>query len=149
MVVASGKLAMRLRCSPGREWLRIEGPRFAAPDQNPICWVVVYVSNSYKDIANALADHSGPLFTLIENRFGVEVSEIQQTIRSRPVPESGAAALGIDPKAPVFEVERVFSSSDQKVIEISFSYYPTEDFSYSITLKRELSPALVTSPSSP
>jgi GntR family transcriptional regulator len=140
IVVATGKLAMRLSCSPGREWLRIEAARFAALDRDPICWVVVYVSNAYKDIAGSLSTHSGPLFNLIEERFQVEVSEIQQTIRARRIPERGAAALGIDVKASVFEIERVFRSSDRKVIEISFSYYPAEEFSYSVTLKRELRP---------
>ncbi|WP_337188108.1 GntR family transcriptional regulator [Phenylobacterium sp.] len=138
VIHATGKLAARLGCSPGREWLRMEGIRYGQPDDRPICWVVVYLASAYKELAENVTEIRGPLFTQIEERFGVAISEITQTIRVGALPKVAAPALGIAPDDAVFEMERSFTTSDRKLVEISFSYYPAETFSYSITLKREL-----------
>jgi len=47
LVRADDKLAHRLGCAAGEEWMRIEGLRYAPGQTAPICWTEVYINRDF------------------------------------------------------------------------------------------------------
>jgi hypothetical protein len=47
LVGSDAKLAKRLGCTEGGEWMRIEGLRYAPGQNAPICWTEVYIHPDY------------------------------------------------------------------------------------------------------
>ena len=138
IVRADAKLAARLDCSPGRRWLSVEGYRFECGGDPPICRVEVYVHPSYAGIRPLLGRHGGPIYSLIEAMYGDTIAEVLQTIRAGTVRSEHAAELGVLPGTACMEIERVYRTVRQKIVEISFSIHPVDRFSYSIVLRREI-----------
>ena len=136
-VTADSKLASRLDCSPGREWLLMEGLRYSADEQLPIGWTEVYVHAAYGRIRNLIGKRPGPVYSWIESEYDERVVEVRQTLRGVAVPEHLAGVLEAEVGSPALELERVYLSNRNKVIEIAFSIHPGERFNYSVTLRRE------------
>lgn len=136
-VTVDAKLATRLGCSPGREWLLLEGLRYLADDNVPIGWSEVYVHAAFGRIRNLVGKRPGPIYSWIEAEYGERVSEVRQTLRATAIPKHLADALQAEPGSPALELERVYISDRDKPIEIAFSIHPAERFSYSVTLRRQ------------
>ncbi len=137
MVTADGKLAARLNCSPGRRWLYVTGYRYVQADEPPICWVEVYIHASLARVGTLLKRNTGSVFGLIEKQSGERIEEVGQTLRAAVIPR--AVATGLDAKAgsAALEIERVYKSAKQRVLEVSFSLHPLDRFSYSMVIRRE------------
>ncbi len=135
-VKADGALAARLNCSPGRTWLHLQGLRHVGGEAKPMCWVEVFVHSSYGGIRKQVKKRTGPIYGLIEEMYGLRIEEVAQTMRAANIPESFCERLKVAPNAAALEIERVYKTSNQKVIEISFSYHPVDRFSYSLVLRR-------------
>lgn len=136
ILVADARLAERLEEPAGRRWLRIEGYRYGPDPQTPICWTEVFVHADYAGVGLLLGRRPGPIYGWIEEQYGERITEVEQSLRARPVAEQLAATLRIEPGSTVVEVRRTFRIASGKVAEISFNLYPAERFSFSMTLRR-------------
>ncbi|MES2986347.1 MAG: GntR family transcriptional regulator [Pseudomonadota bacterium] len=136
-VKADAKLASRLNCSPNREWLLLEGLRFGAEPDSPIGWTEVYVHASYGRIRNLVGKRAGPISSWIESEFDERVVEVRQTIRATVIPENLAEILDCQAGSAALEVERVYLTDRDKVIEVAFSIHPADRFAYFVTLRRK------------
>ena len=47
------------------------------------------------------------------------------------------ARLDVEPGSAALEIERVYKSAKDRVIEVAFNLHPAERFSYSISLRPE------------
>lgn len=137
MLTADARLAARLNCSPGRRWLYVTGYRYVHPDEPPICWVEVYIHASLARLATLLKRNTGSIFGLIEQQSGERIEEVGQTLRAAVVPKAAAAVLQAKPDSAALEIERVYKSARQRVLEVSFSLHPLDRFSYSMVIRRE------------
>lgn len=138
VVVADAKLAARLDCSPKREWLHMEGIRYSADDMTPIGASDIYVHATYGRIRNFIGKRPGPIYAWIESEYDERVVEVRQTIRATAIPDHLAEPLNAPAGSPALEIERVYRSDRNKVIEIAFSIHPADRFSYSATLRRQV-----------
>ena len=86
LVRADAKLAKRLGCVEGEEWMRIEGLRYAPGQDAPICWTEVYIHSDYANVLRMIGRHSGPIYAWIEDMHGVHINEIEQVLSARDVP---------------------------------------------------------------
>ncbi len=136
-VVADAALATRLNCSPGREWLRIEGLRYSFGEERPLGSAEVYVHAAYGRIWNLIGKRPGPIYSWIESEFNERVAEVCQTVRAIAMPKDLAKNLQAEVGSPALEIERVYRSERNKVIQIAFSVHPEERFSVSTTLRRQ------------
>jgi GntR family transcriptional regulator len=134
-IVADAALARRLGCSLGRRWLRIEGFRYAAEGEPPICWTEVFVHSAYAGIRRLIGRRSAPIYTWIEEMYGERVVEVTQTLRGASIPAAIATGLKVAPDSPALEIERVYRSAKHRVIEIAFNLHPADRFSYTISLR--------------
>ena len=136
ILIANAALAERLGCSSGQRWLRIEGYRYGPDATLPICWTEVFVHASYAGVGLLLGRRPGPIYGWIEEQYGERITEVEQTLRARPVPEAIAPTLQVEPGSTVVEVRRAFRIASGTVAEVSFNLYPAERFSFSMTLRR-------------
>jgi GntR family transcriptional regulator len=136
IVVANAALAERLGCAPGQRWLRIEGYRYGPDATVPICWTEVFVHASYAGVGLLLGRRQGPIYGWIEEQYGERITEVEQTLRARPIPEAIAPTLEVESGSTVVEVRRAFRIASGTVAEVAFNLYPAERFSFSMTLRR-------------
>jgi DNA-binding GntR family transcriptional regulator len=136
MVVSDDQLAQRIGCAVGERWLRIQGYRFSGEQKLPVCWTEAFVGADYAGVSRLIKRHPGPIFELIEDLYGERIAEVEQTIQGGLVPPDIAPKFEIEPKATVFEVQRVYRLADGKIVEAAFSLYPVDRFRSSMTLRR-------------
>jgi len=136
IVVADAELAKRIGGSVGQRWLRIEGYRYGPDPQLPICWTEVFVHAAYAGVGLLLGRRPGPIYGWIEEQYGERITEVEQSLRARPVPDEIASTLQVEADSTVVEVRRTFRIASGAVAEVAFNLYPAERFSFSMTLRR-------------
>ena len=102
-----------------------------------MCWTEVYVHVAYAGIRSLIGKRTGPIYTLIEEKYGERVVEVVQTLRAVTVPASIAAGLRVAPNSPALQIERVYKSVKHRIIEVAFNIHPADRFSYTISLRPE------------
>jgi DNA-binding GntR family transcriptional regulator len=135
IVVADSALAERLGCDAGQRWLRVEGFRYTAAEQTPICWTEVFVRADYAGIGLMIGRRSGTIYSWIEEMYGVRVGSVEQELRVEPMPEAIAATLRSETGMAV-AIRRAYRLTSNELVEVAFNLHPAERFSYSVTLDR-------------
>lgn len=118
-------------------WLVVEGVRQDVGSGSPLCFSIVLVSNRFAEIEPELRQLNGPFYTLIEQRYGVEVADVEQEIRAEPIPRAAANALGCSVRQWAVRVVRRYIDSKGATIQVSINYHRGDTFSYTMHLKRE------------
>ncbi|WP_029620651.1 GntR family transcriptional regulator [Pseudorhizobium marinum] len=136
-IVADEALANQLKDRPGRRWIRIRQTRHIESLASPVGWTDVYLSEKYADIAADVPGYSGLVYSLLEERHGVIIHEIRQSIRAAPVPEEVASTLQVAPGGHALELRRNYLDKDAISQIITLSILPAEHYHYDITLRRQ------------
>lgn len=118
------------------EWVRINGVRYTS-DGAAVCASTVYLKAGFADILDDPDIANGPLYQLIERRHRVLVDQVQQDFAAGPLPASHASALGVETGVPSVCVARIYMDADGRAFLAAFNHYPSDRFSYTMTLKRE------------
>ena len=121
----------------GQDWLRAEGLRLDPAGRLPISSVTIFVNRDFAAIAADLPSIRGAIYRQIEDRFGVEVAEVEQVIRMEPLPPAAAAALGLRPRTTAARITRRYLDADGRALIVSVNWHPADRFSYSMRLRRE------------
>lgn len=128
----------RLLQSPiGREWFRMSGVRRVHASGQPICWSDVYVSPEYKGVEDYLEGRLRPVYSLLEDEYGVQIDHVGIEMFASTVPDELASSLEVDPGTSVMTIIRRYTSRENKLFEVSVSVHPEGRFTYNIELKRE------------
>ena len=135
IVVADAALAERIGCDTGQRWLRVEGFRYTATEQSPICWTEVFVRADYAGIGLMIGRRAGTIYSWIEEMYGVRVGSVEQVLRVEPMPEAIAATLRAE-TAMAVAIRRAYRLTTGELVEVAFNLHPVERFSYSVTLQR-------------
>jgi len=136
LVRADAKLAQRLGCAEGEEWLRIEGLRYAPGQTAPICWMEVYIHADYANVLRMIGRRPGPIYAWIEDMHGEHINEIEQVLSARDVPAALSKKLGVKAGSMGIEVRRTYRLDTGKIAEIAFNLHPAHRFRYAMTLRR-------------
>jgi DNA-binding GntR family transcriptional regulator len=130
--------ASRARVSlPGdasRQWRMIEGLRFTADERRPIAWTQVYVAPEYAAVTDAKNRDRVPIFSLIEQRFGVTASRIRQDISAVSIGTEVAGLLRVPVRSVGLSVAREYVSTAGEVFEVTISIHPADRYHYSMQL---------------
>jgi GntR family transcriptional regulator len=138
-VTADDKLAAMLQCKPGQRWLKYMGQRHAGDDDEPICYTEVFVSYEFASIRDVISRSRIAVYALIEKHFNVQFREVRQQIAAVGIPAKAATSLGVKRGSPGLAITRHYVSADDRVLEVAFSIYPAERFSYSMRLRLDTS----------
>jgi GntR family transcriptional regulator len=132
--VPAGRARVSLPGDTSRRWRMIEGLRYAADERRPIAWTQVYVAPEYAAVTDAKNRDRVPIFSLIEQRFGVKASRIRQDISAVSVGADVAKLLRVPPRSVGLSVVREYVSTRGEVFEVTISIHPGNRYHYSMQL---------------
>lgn len=135
MITVDAETAARTGLDIGEQWLAVSGYRRAG-DGTPICRTEYYVNRAFAAVGRLLQRHSGPIFPLIEDLFGVSVVEVHQEIAAVLVSDDLAAALHIAAGASALQMQRTYTTSDGEVAQVTVNTHPAAQYRHSMTMRR-------------
>lgn len=140
MVTLDDDTAARTGLPAGTEWLAVRGYRRAAGQDTPICRTEYYINRVFAGVGRLLARHSGPIFPLIEDVFGVSVIEVRQHIRAVIIGPELATALAVEPGTAGLQMQRGYTTSEGEIAQVTVNTHAGDDYRYSMTLHRVTGP---------
>ncbi|MGV0793154.1 GntR family transcriptional regulator [Mycolicibacterium sp. XJ1819] len=136
MVTLDDDLAARTGLTAGTEWLAVRGYRRAEDSAAPVCTTEYYINRAFAAVGRLLQRHSGPIFPLIEDLFGVSIVEVRQEISAIPVSAELADALKVAPGSAALELQRTYTTSDGEVAQVTVNTHPSSRYRHTMTMRR-------------
>ncbi|BBY28585.1 GntR family transcriptional regulator [Mycolicibacterium sediminis] len=136
MVTVDVDLAAHTGLPVGTQWLAVRGTRRAEDGEVPICRTEYYVHRSFAAVGRLLQRHTGPIFPLIEDLFGVSVVEVHQEIAAVTASPRLAEQLQVDECTAALEMRRTYTTSDGQIAQVTVNTHPSSRFRYSMTMRR-------------
>jgi DNA-binding GntR family transcriptional regulator len=136
MVLIDDDLATRTGLSRGEEWLAVRGFRRIEGTDVPVCRTEYYINRAFAAVGRLLQRHTGPIFPLIEDLFGLSITEVRQEIAAVLISEELAGELSVEAGSPALEVHRTYTTSDGEVAQLTINTHPASRFRHSMTMRR-------------
>lgn len=136
MVLIDDDLAARTGLMRNEEWLAVRGFRQIAGSNFPVCRTEYYINRAFAAVGRLLPRHTGPIFPLIEDLFGLSIVEVRQEIAAVLVSAALADQLSVEVATPALEVHRTYSTSDGQVAQVTINTHPAARFRHSMTMRR-------------
>lgn len=130
------KLAGRTGLAAGEEWLEVRGYRYSEDHDIPVCWTEYYINRAYAAVGRILQRHTGPIFPLIEDMFGLSIAEVHQQISATLIAPGLAADLKVAKESAALEVRRTYKTADEKIAQVTINTHPAARFQHSMTMRR-------------
>lgn len=134
-VVADGELARLLRCRPGQAWIDLELLRTVPKTPEPLGYLHVWIRPEFQAVVAEMDTVSGSVFSLLEERYGVELQELQQEISPAGMPADAARHLSVKAGSPALRILRHYFDRAGQVPQVSLGYYPEGRFSYTTRMR--------------
>jgi DNA-binding GntR family transcriptional regulator len=136
MVTIDAGLAERTGLDVGSQWLAVRGFRQADGTAAPICRTEYYINRTFAAVGRLLARHSGPIFPLIEDLFGVSIVEVHQEIAAVVLTAELADRLRVAAGSAALEMQRTYTTSDGEVAQVTVNTHPSSRFRHAMTMRR-------------
>lgn len=136
MVTIDVELAQRTGLPAGQDWLAVCGFRRAEGADIPVCRTEYYINRAFAAVGRMLQNHTGPIFPLIEDLFGLSIVEVRQEISAVQVSLELAAGLKVEPGTPALEMQRTYTTSDGEIAQVTVNTHPGTRFRHSMTMRR-------------
>jgi len=128
-----------LRGSVGARWMHLNGVRLSGDGEGePIALVDIYVESSYSDLPALTQTMDVPVYTLIEDRYGIKLTRVEQEIQGVLIEGAMAEQLQVPSGSPGLRITRTYFVRD-RVIEVTTGVHPASRFTYSMSF--QLAPA--------
>ncbi|HKI40493.1 MAG TPA: GntR family transcriptional regulator [Mycobacterium sp.] len=136
MVTIDDILAARTGLQAGTQWLSVRGYRQADGASAPLCRTEYYINRTFAVVGRLLQRHTGPIFPLIEDLFGVSIAELQQEITAVLLSPELAEGLGVAPGTAALQMQRTYKTSDGEVAQVTVNTHLSSSFRYAMTMRR-------------
>ncbi|WP_102143361.1 GntR family transcriptional regulator [Mycobacterium hubeiense] len=136
MVTIDDELAARTGLAVGSQWLAVRGYRRADESAAPLCRTEYYINRAFAAVGRLLHRHSGPIFPLIEDLFGVSIIEVHQQISAVLITDELADALQVEAGSAALEMQRTYTTSDGDVAQVTVNTHPSSRYRHSMTMRR-------------
>jgi GntR family transcriptional regulator len=139
-IQARGGVAEMLGCRPRKTWLHIAAVRHTetGPHQGPVCLVEIYLDTAYRDLATDISSLRTAFWSLIEQRFGETIVEVEQQIDAVVLDETQAEKLKAPVGSPALQFTRRYFVTGRRLVELSINVHPADRFSYNMNIRRDL-----------
>lgn len=136
MVAVDDSLAARTGLETGSQWLAVRGCRHSEGSDTPVCTTEYYINRAFAAVGRLLRRHSGPIFPLIEDLFGVSIVEVHQEISAISASGELAKVLKVRPGSAALEMRRTYTTSDGDVAQVTINTHPSSRYRHSMTMRR-------------
>lgn len=136
-ITASDSQASMLRTQAGSKWLQISGIRYeSAKDTAPIALVHIFVDAAFGQISGVSKKMDVPVYKLIEDKYGIKVTHVEQELSSVLIEGDDAEKLNVTSGSPGMQIVRTYFVRD-KVVEVTTGLHPADRFRYTMTFQLE------------
>ena len=94
------------------------------------------INRAFAAVGRLLQRHSGPIFPLIEDLFGVSVVEVHQEIAAVVIPPELAAGLKVEAGTAALQMQRTYKTSDGESAQVTINTHPSSRFRHAMTMRR-------------
>ncbi len=136
MVTVDDRLAAHTGLPLGTQWLAVCGTRRSDDAEVPVCRTDYYLNRSFAAVGRLLQRHTGPIFPLIEDLFGVSIVAVHQEIAALVATDALAETLMVEPGTAALEMRRTYTTSDGEVAQVTINTHPASRFRYAMTMRR-------------
>jgi GntR family transcriptional regulator len=136
MVTIDDDLAARTGLEAGSRWLSVRGYRQADDASVPLCRTEYYISRTFAAVGRLLHRHTGPIFPLIEDLFGVSIAELHQEIAAVLLSPELADGLGVEAGTAALQMRRTYKTSDGELAQVTINTHLSSNFRYAIIMRR-------------
>ena len=136
MVTIDDDLAAETGLAPGTQWLSVRGYRQADGASAALCRTEYYINRVFAAVGRLLQRHSGPIFPLIEDLFGVSIAELHQEIAAVVLSPELAYGLGVEPGTAALQMRRTYRTSEGDVAQVTINTHLSSSFRYAMTMRR-------------
>ena len=136
LLAALSALAARTGLPAGERWLAVRGYGYMAGNAVPVCWAEYYIHRRFAAVARLLPRHAGPIFPLLEARFGQRVIEVHQEIGATLVTPVLADTLKVRVGSAALEVRRAYKVTNGDIAQVTISTHPAALFRHAMTMRR-------------
>jgi len=109
--------------------------RTPAGSDVPISWTEYYLQPRFAPILKQLGRKPGPVYPLLEKRFDVSISSIEQEIGACLLDKGVARAVSAKAGSPALRVIHRMMSAADGALYCTVSLYPADRFRYVQTLQ--------------
>ncbi len=136
MITVDSELAVRIGVPAGEEWLKVNGLRVRDDNDVPVSWIEYFINRNFASIGRLLPRNKGPIFPLIEDLFGVTVSEVEHAVSAAIMPSTLAARLDVEKKSAALEILRRYRMSDGGIAQVTVNTHPAARHTHRLLMQR-------------
>jgi DNA-binding GntR family transcriptional regulator len=115
----------------------LEGLREVPGVNAPVSQTIVMIDGRYGAVATTPRVHTRAIFTQIEERFGITITEAHQEIEATLITAAQAEMLQSEPGAPALLITRRFFGAGRTLVSMSRNLHASSRFRYSMTVRRD------------
>ena len=135
-VTLDDKLASRTGLTSGENWLAIAGLAYRNGSDPPICWAECYIARRFAGVGRLLEHHTGAIFPLLENLFGVRIMEVHQKMSASLISPALASRLKVKANTAALNIRHTFKLVDGEIAQVAIGVHPASRFEHSMTMRR-------------
>lgn len=118
-------------------WLHIRARRLREMNDTAFNEVDIFVAARFAGVGRVITAHAGSVYGAVEMIYGEVIGDVHQVFGSFTADDQRGRLIGLKPGGTGIEVRRIFRlASNNEVALTSFNRYRTEDFTFSMTLRR-------------
>ena len=136
MLTIDARLAASTGLERGESWLAVRGLGTTDGEATPYCWAEYYIHRDYAAVGRLLMRHTGPIFPLLEDLFGLTITEVHQEIAATLVSPQLAGSLKAEAGSAALEVSRAYRTAEGKLAQLTISTHPAARYRHSMTMRR-------------
>jgi GntR family transcriptional regulator len=124
-VVADDSLAEQLHCPSGQAWHLVSILRKVPEDKLPLSYLQVYLRTEYVAALGPEKIYTRPIYSMVEERFGVRIVEVRQEITADSLDRKMARALKATEGQAALRITRYYLDRAGAIVEIGIGHYPS------------------------
>ncbi|MGV9798360.1 GntR family transcriptional regulator [Mycobacterium sp. NPDC003449] len=136
MVTIDDELSERTGLPVGEQCLAVRGHRETESGAPPVCRTEYYINRSFAAVGRLLQRHTGPIFPLVEDLFGVSIVEVHQQISAITVSPELAVLLQVSAGSAALRMQRTYTTSDGEVAQVTVNTHPADRYRHTMTMRR-------------
>lgn len=113
---------------------RIAALRRTGAEAPPIAYTEIYLPERYAGVAADIGRSPAAVYRLVEERYGIALTSVLQTVEATLADANLASRLGVEPGSAILAVARRYEAASEGVVEVALNYHPAARFRHEIRL---------------
>jgi GntR family transcriptional regulator len=141
LIKASTEQAHLLQCSPGVQWVRVQGVRIAKGSKFPFSWVDIYLHPRFEHVFDLPNPKGEPVYRQIERQLDYRISRAHVEIFAGQITAELSGPMQIEEGTPALNIIRRYSGTDGAIFLVTYTVHPANRFVFTMDLERKWEPA--------